>query len=385
METTLIAPVGTSLFGNYIDGASGTGSVTQNYGRIENEPGDRWAKQESRIEEIQQDRDFRIWIEATEDASAEIESARKIASQAGGPITVRLLASDTIESRLAAELIRDCSGSGDIEFKFNAENDQISELQVFDNDRFKDGIRNLVRRVRSILENKGELVGRESGGTCAINITGGYKATLPYLTVLGELYDVPLHYKFEDADGQLSIPQLPITLDEEIFQKYETEFAALSDGVEDWSAFREEHGTFARRARELVEVAGNVALLSPLGELFWGYYTDQYVFFYAPDETHERIQGQPNVRRILQTKMKQLRGGSQIGPKGDHLAFDDGNNSNRIFLFEDEGRLYVYQTFDEEGGYDDYDTYWRETSFTKRDRKLVKEQSSRRRLRRGDR
>jgi len=381
MTTTLITPVGTSLFENYIDEGVGNGSIAQHYDRIRNEPGGRWTDRKQQIERIQQDRDLPIWIEATADASAEIESVRKIAAQADGPLTAHLLASDTIESRLAAVLIKDCADVDSVEFTFNEENDQIPRLQVFDDDAFTDGVRNLVRRVRRILRENGELMGQESGGTCAINITGGYKATLPYLTVLGEIYDVPLHYKFEDADGLLSIPQLPITLDEGLFRKHEEELAALNDeGVADWDAFKEEHNAFARRARELIEVADNMALLSPLGELFWGYYTDQYVFFYAPDAVYEAIRTeQRNVRRILRTKSEQVRREAQMEMKGGHRVFDDGDNPYRIYYFVEDDDLHVYNTFED---HDAHESYYENTTFDDKLRRDVMRRSRRRRLKR---
>ncbi len=387
MDTVLITPVGTSLFENYLDSRPDGQDVSRYRPEIRHEPGSRWDDRMGQIDAIRRERTFTDWIRTSKDASAETESIAKIASQAEGPVAVRLLASDTIESRLAAELIGEHSDLGEVEFQFTPKNDQIGGLQVFDDEAFTDGIRNLVARVRGILEDYGELMGQESGGSCAINITGGYKATLPYLTVLGELYDVPLHYKFEDADGLLSIPQVPITLDEALFREHEAEFSALEEIVDDWASFKEDHHAFKERAGDLIEVVDedNMAGLSPLGKLFWDYYTDQYVFFHAPDDVYEAIRDeQPNVRRILRTKMNQLLGGNQVGPKGDHLAFDDGKNSNRIFFFEDEGELYIYQTFDEEEDYDDYDSYWRDTTFTDAERKRVKKRSERRRLRRDD-
>jgi len=383
MNSFLITPVGTSIFGNYLDEGPGGGAERRHYDKIENEPGDRWTDREQRIEQLRQDRTLRDWIQATEEASAEIESIRKIVEQEGEPITVQLLASDTIESRLAAELIRDYAQIDDVEFVFNPDQDQVADLQVFDDNQFADGVRNLVRRLRTLLEDRGELMGRESGGACAINITGGYKATLPYLTVLGELYDVPLHYKFEDADGLLSIPQVPITLDDDLFQEHESEFSALEAGVSDWRAFEEQNHEFASRARNLIEVADNVALLSPLGELFWGYYTDQYVFFYAPDEVYEAIRdGQPNVERILRTKIDQLRRGNQVETKEGHRVFDDGHNSNRIYFFTDEDDLYIYQTFDERGEHDDHEAYYENTSFDESLRRCTLQHACRRRLER---
>jgi len=381
VHTLLITPVGTSLLDNYADAVDD--SRFQRLYTLLREQDAEWDDLESRIERVRGSRQLQDWIRRTDDASAEIESVRKIASEEGGSCAVRLLATDTPASRFAAGLMRDYAEIGDVRFVFNDETDQISSMQVYDRTAFRDGIRNLVRRLRSLFDEAGALMGRADADACAINITGGYKATLPFLTVLGELYDVPLYYKFEEVDGLLSIPQVPLTLDEDLFREHEAAFGHLAEWVDDWPAFRDRHHEFVRRAGDLIEVADNVAKLSPLGELFWGYYTDQFVFFYAPDDVYEKIRDeQPNVRGILRTKMKQLRDEDQVEPKGDHLAFDDGNNSNRIFLFYEENELYIYKTFDEEGDYDNYDKYWRNGSFDEEDKTAVMRRSERRRLKR---
>ncbi len=383
MEKLLITPVGTSLFGNYRDHGPGRGSVDRHYQRIKHERGERWDDRKGTIDALRDDTSLTDWIGGADAASAEMESASKIAAQESTSIHVRLLASDTIASRLAAELIRDHADISGAEFSFRPDLDLIPDLQVFDAESFGNGIRHLVRRVRDLLEERGELMGTQSAGTCAINIAGGYKATLPYLTVLGELYDVALRYKFEETDGMLSIPQVPLALDEDLFRQHEAQFAALNEGVDDWAAFQDENYAFTERAGDLIEVAENVALLSPLGELFWGYYTDQHIFFYAPDEVHQSIQkGQPNVRRILKTKIGQLRREHQVETKGDHRVFDDGHNSNRIYFFVDDGDLYIYKTFDERGEHDDHEAYYENVSFDASDRRSVKANASRRRLQR---
>jgi CRISPR/Cas system-associated protein Csm6 len=383
METLLITPVGTSLFRNYKDHGPGRGGVERHYQRIEHERGDRWDDRKGIIDALRDDTSLTGWIESTDAASAEMESASKIAAQEEASIHVRLLASDTIASWLAAELIRDHAGIANVEFSFTPDLDLIPDLQVFDAASFGNGVRHLVRRVRGLLKERGERMGKPGASTCAINITGGYKATLPYLTVLGELYDVPLRYKFEEADGMLSIPQVPIALDEDLFREHEAQFAALDEGVDDWSAFRDANHAFAERAEDLIEVADNMALLSPLGELFWGYYTDQHVCFYAPDEVYRAIrEEQPNVRRILKTKIDQLRRGHQVETKGDHRVFDDGDNSNRIYFFTHDEDLYIYKTFDERGEHDDHEAYYKNVSFDASDRRSVQVGASRRRLQR---
>ena len=120
---------------------------------------------------------------------AELQSITKIQDKLKEDLEVRLFASDTIASRLSAEILADdtvASVLGDnISVTFDAQTDVIKGLQVEDSKTFSnEGMTNLIRKID---ENAG---GYQA---LAINITGGFKATLPYLTILAQLYRVPLY------------------------------------------------------------------------------------------------------------------------------------------------------------------------------------------------
>ena len=75
-----------------------------------------------------------------------------------------------------------------IRVEFDPQTDVINGLQIKKIEDFSDrGMPTLMRRI-SQLDN-GQLV---------INITGGYKATVPYLTILSQIDQIPLFYTFED-------------------------------------------------------------------------------------------------------------------------------------------------------------------------------------------
>lgn len=46
-----------------------------------------------------------------------------------------------------------------------------------------------------------------------LNISGGYKAVIPVLTLVGQLYNVPLFYTYEDSADLIEVKKLPIDFD----------------------------------------------------------------------------------------------------------------------------------------------------------------------------
>ena len=154
-----------------------------------------------------------------ESASAELQSIAKIQAELKDDIQVRLLASDTIVSRLAAEILADGTATsvlGDqAAVKFDVGTDVVTGLQVENPRAFSnEGMTNLIQKIDSISANAG---GGQAG---AINITGGFKATLPYLTILAQLYRVPLYYNFEDTDALIKIPQAPLVIDWGLIERH---------------------------------------------------------------------------------------------------------------------------------------------------------------------
>jgi len=117
-------------------------------------------------------------------------------------IKIIFIASDTKISKFLAEIFR--------EFYSNSEIESIVGLQTEDKDKFeKEGLKNFIEFFKS-LKSK-ELI---------FNITAGYKAFIPYLTIIGQLYNIPIKYIFEDSDKLISIPQLPIGFDEKFADLY---------------------------------------------------------------------------------------------------------------------------------------------------------------------
>ena len=206
---TLVTPVGTSLFTNYLDkNSSDCKSFRSYYETIKKCPASEWKTGGYNDEICALKRCSLGFIKNYGvRASAELQSIAKIQAKLNDEIAVRLLASDTIASRLVAEILMDKTAASVLGDKilvreFDAGTNVIKGLQVENPKAFSnEGMTKLIQEINLISANAG------GWQALAINITGGFKATLPYLTILAQLYRVPLYYTFEDTDALITIPQ----------------------------------------------------------------------------------------------------------------------------------------------------------------------------------
>jgi putative CRISPR-associated protein (TIGR02619 family) len=176
------------------------------------------------------------WARGNSQASAEIKSIAAIRQETGEELDVHLVSTDTVLSRLAAEIIRDllreATGSG-TEVIFDPNTDCIKGLQVGDaREFFRQGMVNLVQRLE-------EICGGYFGNVI-FNITGGYKASIPYLTIMAQVNGAPICYIFEDTNKLIWIPQAPVDINWGLFEKYRMHIDDLSKGVTGmtWAEYR---------------------------------------------------------------------------------------------------------------------------------------------------
>jgi len=94
---------------------------------------------------------------------------------------------------------------------------RIEGLQVYDPKRLREeGLKNLVKvLLDDYLANESVRYSYD----IIINPTGGYKAIVPFLTVLGMLYGKPAIYLFEHAEELITLPPLPLTFDLAIYER----------------------------------------------------------------------------------------------------------------------------------------------------------------------
>ena len=310
------------------------------------------------------------------DASAEITSIRKIIDDLKEDIEVHLITTDTVSSVIAAGII--ASFLPDIIPGIRVYYQQeiykggekagsvIADLQVTDRDKYAhDGLRHLVDKIDWLVAS----LGTEN---LAINITGGYKAVIPYLTIMAQIYNLPIYYVFEDTDSLLKIPHIPIDIDWSLFDKYENEFNMLDkEGIVNINQFNYQ---FITECTSCLDFDGNDITLGPMGQILYKRLQSQRFMLYASDEVWERINEQKDISRILRQKFRyrEIRE-NKTETKGEHQVYDDGDNQNRIYYFEEDGRIYIYATFQ------DHDQA-KEFIETKIDREKIKNSAKRRKI-----
>lgn len=175
-----------------------------------------------------------------EDLSAEVASILSIQKELKEEVNVHLLATDTILSVLAAELIKDWFGYEENKGKypgisaiyfdrpvptFEKQSDSvfvIRKLRIDQQSDFEEGMMNLLQVLNSI-----------STSESILNITGGYKGIVPIVTIWAQIKKVSLKYLFRENEldkkiQPLTLERLPIHFDWEFI---ETIAFALNEDV----------------------------------------------------------------------------------------------------------------------------------------------------------
>jgi hypothetical protein len=67
----------------------------------------------------------------------------------------------------------------------------------------------------------------ESYEDMIFNITGGYKALIPFMTLLGQIYNIPICYIFEETDELIEMPQAPVDFDFSVIEENYIAFQSL--------------------------------------------------------------------------------------------------------------------------------------------------------------
>jgi putative CRISPR-associated protein (TIGR02619 family) len=288
------------------------------------------------------------------DASAEIKSLIKLQEELKEDFDIYLLHSDTELGRLAAEIIKDnISLYEEYGLKISrVDIHLIEELKIQNRQKFIQGMQELINKIYKISQNY--------WGNVVINITGGYKATIPYLTILAQVNQCPIYYIFENTDALIQIPNIPIDINWKLFEDYWKSFSLIekSNGIKE-SDLPEKFLKDCRAFLESVDIDNeHYCVLNPLGEILWNKYKEKYFVFYTTDDIYEKI-NHKEIQRIFKSKFSnpQIRG-SKTQIKNNHYVYDDGNNPYRIFYFEEKDVIYVYEVF---ANHDDYSKYLNDT------------------------
>jgi len=347
----VITMVGTSLFEDYLEKQNDT-NFKNAYNDFKNNKIEAKGLDEETNRRINIEKGLNEnYFKNNQNISAEIKSLIKLKEELKENFEIYLLYSDTALSRLAAEILQNALSCYYDEFKNCSipSPKKIEGLQIWNRDEFNKGMVNLINTIENISKGYWRNI--------IINITGGYKATIPYLTLLAQINECPIYYIFEATDALIKIPYFPIDIKWDIFRQF-------------WDFFEKIAHPNSINRNELNEnvIKNCISLLTeekidnklyislnPLGEILWRRYKSGFFIFYAPEEIYREIQGQSNIKRILIDKFcKSEKRKNKTEVKNGHYVYDEGDNPYRIFYFEKEGKIYIYKTFENHNEYEDY-------------------------------
>jgi putative CRISPR-associated protein (TIGR02619 family) len=276
----IITTVGTSIFENYLNNIDNQNFIcAYNFFKIN--------KVEAKKLDVEQNRKNIIencftenYFKGNTDASAEIKSLIKLKQELRDEFSIYFLHSDTALSRLAAGILykvfseykpydelKDCEVEKPV---------IIERLQVWDRREFNKGLENLINKIDKISNGYYENI--------VINITGGYKVTIPYLTILAQVKKCPIYYIFEDTEELIVIAPTPIDINWGLFEKYSHLLKKFSEGVYDMKNLRKEYSeydSFYNEFKSLLWIDNDWGELNPLGNIFWSKYKDIILVYIA--------------------------------------------------------------------------------------------------------
>lgn len=338
----LITTVGTSIFDNYLKVKE---DIKTYYDNVKDKGCDEYGDHLNKIETIKKAVISLYKDKHSMDISAEIKSVNKIKEYLKEDVDVYLIATDTIVSRIAADIIKDFLSEDGFNVFFEPKIDVIRGLQVRNKELFiKDGLVNLIKRI--------EAISTGYYGNVAFNISGGYKANIPYITIMAQINGCDMYYIFEDTEELIRIPAVPINVDTELFERYSRELVELESCVLNYGEWEQHHYEFISKAGLCIERMGNGACLSPLGLILWENYKSRYINFFATQDVVKKMKSddaliQRVVKFLTDDKIRENK--TEIkGLKVKHSVYDDGNNNYRIVYVQKEGQTYIYEIFNYE-------------------------------------
>ena len=304
----IITMVGTSIFENYFE-ENKNNDIKNYYKDLEEKKAEYFNSEKDRIERIR--KEIKLWIfkkQNKKDLSAEIKSLSKIHKELKNDFEIYFLYSDTILSKLACELIEETlSGTGFENSKVYKRS--IDHLQILDGEVFKKGLVNLINEIYRIAN--------EYWDNVVINITGGYKATIPYLTILAQVNRCSIYYIFENTDVLIEIPYIPLDIKWSIFEKYEEFFFRLErDGISEIKDINEED---YKEILSLVERADNLYSLNPLGVVLWERYKQRFDIFWVSEIFKEYISKDQKYKNIAEKSLLELKRRRKQNPQDPDL------------------------------------------------------------------
>lgn len=234
--------------------------------------GSNWETDTSALED-EIDQRIRLLDLSTESgrvsASAEIHSLHKIEIRKDDEVI--LLTTDTADGRACAtklaNLIEKTWPGTTVRVK------RIEGLQVRDPELLRSkGLVGLLNVTIGYIKDPQRKYSNPNGDSIIINPTAGFKGVVPFLAVLGMLFQVPTVYMFEFANSIVRLPPLPLGFDLKIFRRARRALEMIKkEGAIHEKSFFNQIIAFQEHERamfeSLLERDGELVTLSPLAEV----------------------------------------------------------------------------------------------------------------------
>lgn len=202
----VITTVGTSIFENFARSGD-AGSAVRKYHELKDKRLSCKSDFTSEVSALKHE--VTAWLSKPEH-SAELQSLDQLRIESNDQLEVYLIKTDTILSELAAEIIAENKVLQKTRFRNIA---PIADLDVEHFSEFEDkGLNNLIDQLYQLIEPDLEKT-MHGLQEWIINITGGYKGVIPFLTLFGQMNGIRMTYLHEKSKALIIIPQKPIGYD----------------------------------------------------------------------------------------------------------------------------------------------------------------------------
>ncbi|MEW6006315.1 MAG: hypothetical protein AB1695_13475 [Stygiobacter sp.] len=323
----VIVTVGTSLITNYLKKDN---SIRSQYEILIDQPYSNWKEYSAEINKIKSDLNK---VLKNSDLSAEIKTLVKLKDDLNQNLQVYLFCTDTILSKLAADIIKE---KYDDEFEFKEikiiEGLQTSDFQKYDSTGY-------LRLISSFKQ----IVLKDSHGNKSVYlaISGGYKAIIPPLTILGQLYNTQLVYVYEESDDLIYFPSLPVHFDWSLAEQFYPYLQDIAKGkkINDNGVIEE------MKELRVIRKSNERYKITPLGELFKEYIdselplADNTLGFFVEYKLMEYFLINP-----YQNRFKSVVHSKKIEFNGNHREIDlilKDDIKNEIVVIESKSLLQV--------------------------------------------
>ncbi len=275
--------------------------------------------------------------------SAETNSVYQFLGNNGDAVVV-LLHTDTKDGQICAEWLAEIMKN---ELGLDTRLQSVAGLQVNDEKVFRhQGIQNLFQHLDRLLDGL-------SPADTVLNVTGGFKSVVPYMTLFGLIRRVDVIYIHESARTLLHLPPLPLSFDFEMLGEIRDAMLKLrTEGLMLQTDFikliRNRNVQHEAWLRSLVDEEGEMVAPSALAALFFREQDAHVCRVLISDKAREALdQSSGGVRRqylgMLERVSDPLWRDSKHHPLAgtDLIGIKPGNTSERMLVFLREQTVYV--------------------------------------------